>query len=128
MSKQNKKPVLEESILSALKSIDNQIARAMERTPAEREVHGVQKWKPYEERVEKLCELLLSEYGDEYQLDGLIVLVKTFVKSFSILCEELGSDAFGEIRTAYIKETLEKLESDVFRAKSSFGRDETTLM
>ncbi len=128
MTKTTKRPLLEESLLSALSAVDKQIARAMERTPSQREVHGVQKWKPLDERVEKLCELLLSEYGEEYQLDSLLVFARSFVKSLSILCDELGGDSFGEIRSAYIKETLQMLEDDVLRAKGVFKRDETSLM
>jgi hypothetical protein len=128
MGKSAKKPVLEDSLLTALKAVDNQIARAMERTPAEREVHGVQKWKPIDDRVERICELLLSEYGQSYQLESLLVFSRAFVKSLSMICDELGSDAFGEIRGGYVKECFRVIEGDVERGRAVFKRGEESLM
>ena len=34
------------NLISLLKSLDNRIAREMQRTPEQREKQGVQKWKP----------------------------------------------------------------------------------
>lgn len=43
---------LEEALLSVLKSLDNQMAREMQRSPAELEALGVQKWEPMSKRVD----------------------------------------------------------------------------
>ena len=64
MSKKQKPPKLEQHLLQAMRVIDNRVARQMQRTPAEREVHGVQKWEPYRIVVEDICALLLNEIGD----------------------------------------------------------------
>lgn len=113
MPKTPKRPILEESLLTALKAVDNQIKRAMERSPSEREVHGVQKWKPIEDRVESVCEIIISEYGENHDLDSLIVFSRAFVKSLVILCEELGLESFGEIRGAYVKDAIAKIEDEL---------------
>jgi len=42
--KKPKAPPLEQGLLTAMKAIDNQIAREMQRSPAEREAPGMQKW------------------------------------------------------------------------------------
>jgi hypothetical protein len=128
MAKQPKTPVLEESLLAALGAIDNQIRRAMERSPKEREIYGVQKWKPYDDRIEKICTFLLSNYGEKFELDSLLVILRSSMKTLGILCEELGTEGMGEMRSAYIKETLEQVSIELERAKGTFKRDEPSLM
>ncbi len=128
MPKTPKRPLLEESLLIALKAVDNQIKRAMERSPSEREVHGVQKWKPIEDRVESVCEIVISEYGENHDLDSLIVFSRAFVKSLVIICEELGLESFGEIRGAYVKDAIRKIEDEIKRAGALISKDDVTLM
>jgi hypothetical protein len=111
MAAQNGK--LEEGLLQAMKAIDNQLARAMQRTPAERDVHGVQKWEPYETRVEHLTAFILNHLGDgDVTMDSLFVLSQAFTKALRFASEDLGADGLGEMRTAYCIDTMEKIERD----------------
>jgi hypothetical protein len=128
MSKNEKLPLLDESLIRALELIDSQIARAMERTPEEREVGGVQKWKPMEERVERLSTLLLDHFGDRVQLDSVVVLSQVFIKVLSILCQEMGTEGLGEIRSIYVQDALRKLEIELQRSSCVFKPDQGVLM
>ncbi|NDC36853.1 MAG: hypothetical protein EBZ48_02240, partial [Proteobacteria bacterium] len=64
-SKQEKRSPFEENLIKVLSAIDTQIAREMQRTPAEREEHGVQKWEPYQKRVELIVSRVLNSLGDQ---------------------------------------------------------------
>lgn len=111
MSSNNGK--LEEGLAQALKAIDNQIARAMQRSPAQRELHGVQKWEPYAERVEKIATFLLQEVGDgSIELDSLLVCAQAFAKALQLLCSDLGEEGLGKIRSAYCLDAMEKITRD----------------
>lgn len=127
MSKQDRKPLLEESLLTALKAIDNQVARAMERTPAEREVSGVQKWKPFDDKIEQVSTLILDNFGEGISLDGVLVMSQAMVKALSILSSELGSEGLGDLRTTYVKEALLLLGIEIERAKNIFKEDAPSL-
>jgi len=127
MSKQDRKPLLEESLLTALKAIDNQVARAMERTPAEREVSGVQKWKPFDDKIEQVSTLILDNFGEGISLDGVLVMSQAMVKALSILSSELGSEGLGDLRTSYVKEALQLLSIEIERAKNIFKEDAPSL-
>lgn len=108
---------LEEGLLQVMQSIDNQIARAMQRTPADREVHGVQKWEPYETRVENLTAFILNQLGDDAaSLDSLFVLSQAFTKALRLASEDLGHEGLGAVRTAYCVDTMEKIQDDAARA------------
>ena len=126
--KPQKLPLLDESLIRALELIDSQIARAMERTPAEREVSGVQKWKPFEERIERLSGLLLDNFGERVQLDSVVVLSQVMVKVLSILCQEMGSDGLGDVRGQYVQEALKLLEIEVERSIAVFKEEKGILM
>ena len=110
MSKAERKPGLEQGTLLLMQALDSQIARDLERSPVEREVHGVQKWKPYDERVERLAGFVLEALGDnEVGLDSLLVCARAFAKSLQLAVEELGVEGLGELRTAYCFAALEDL-------------------
>ena len=126
--KPQKLPLLDESLIRALELIDSQIARAMERTPAEREVSGVQKWKPFEERIERLSGLLLDNFGERVQLDSVVVLSQVMVKVLSILCQEMGSDGLGDVRGQYVQEALKLLEIEIERSIAVFKEEKGILM
>jgi hypothetical protein len=112
-AKNPKRPPLEDGLLTALRAIDNQIRREMQRTPAERETLGTQKWEPYQKRVELLVPLLLSEFGDQtIELDGLVVLSQVLSKTLKLLVEELGSEGLGKLRSAYACWAMEQVSSD----------------
>jgi len=104
---------LEEGMLQAMKAIDNKIARAMQRTPAERELHGVQKWEPYASRVEGLAAFLLQEVGDHnVGLDSILVCAQAFAKALRLLSDDLGEQGLGVVRSAYCIDAMEKIARD----------------
>lgn len=113
-----KLPPLEEGLLRALQALDRQVAREMQRTPAEREVKGVRKWEPYEKRVENVTSFVLNSFGDEsISLDGVLILAQSFTKALYLLAEELGVDGLGEVRSQYCRGALDGISQDVSRAQ-----------
>lgn len=113
---------LEAGLRQALTAVDNQIARALQRTPTERELLGVQKWQPYEERVEQLTEYLLAGLGAKhFDLDGLIVLSQALTKSMSMLAQDLGPIELGEMRSQYLLKAFEALESDTYKGRQALN-------
>ncbi len=128
MKEKVKLTILEESLIRALQALDSQVQRAMERTPAQREESGVQKWKPFEERVEKLTGLILDAFGESIELDSVIILTQTMAKSLSMLCEDLGSEGLGELRSAYVEDTLRLLSIDIERAQRVLKKEQVQLM
>jgi hypothetical protein len=120
MTQQNGK--LEEGLLQAMKSVDNQIARAMQRSPAEREMHGVQKWEAYESRVESIAAFLLQEVGDtNIGLDSLLVFAQAFSKALRLVCDDLGEEGLGKIRSAYCRDAMEKIGRDAHMVSAALS-------
>ena len=119
MKKPTSLPKLEEGLLNACQAIENQIAREMQRSPAQKELHGVQKWEPFAKRVENICAFLLENTGaaegEGVSLDALLVLSQSFTKAISILTDELGEKGLGTIRAAYVRETAKNLRRDIAR-------------
>lgn len=104
---------LEEGLLKALRAIDAQVAREMQRTPAEREESGSQKWEPFNKRIENIAAFLIDHISEQnIQLDSLIVLSQALTKVLKIFSEDMGEDGLGRIRTTYIRWTLENLARD----------------
>ncbi len=113
-----KLPPLEDGLLKAMQALDNQLARAIARTPAEREVHGVQKWEPIEERVERVSVFLLDSVGaGQSGVESLVILSQAFSKALVLLCEDLGGDGLGQIRSKYVLHASELLSKDAERLK-----------
>lgn len=120
---------LESGLMQALKALDNQVSRALERTPAEREESGVQKWKPYSERVELVSGFLLDSFAEEeIGLDSLLILAQVFPKVLSILGDELGEEGLGKIRSSYFQSVLESVERESGRALRQFRGGQNELM
>ena len=120
----DKLPVLEESLLEALKALDNQIAREMQRDAKSRDLQGSQKWEPYQTRIERLCSFLLNSLGEQtIDLDGVIVLAQTFSKTLSLVSADLGEDGLGQVRSEYVRSTFEHLERDAESAKRSLSSE-----
>jgi hypothetical protein len=117
----------EEGLLQAMKAIDNQIARALQRTPAERELQGVQKWEPYESRIEHVTAFLLNQLGDsEVSFDSLIVFAQAFTKALRFAAEDLGTEGLGAMRTDYCRDAMQKIERDASKALSEMCGDALT--
>lgn len=111
--KEKNRPLLEQGLSTALQALDSQIARAIQRSPAEREVHGVQKWDPIQQRVETVCAHVLNGIGDEeFTLDGVLVLAQAFTKGLALLVDELGEEGLGAIRSKYCAAALESIVTD----------------
>lgn len=118
--KSNKRPLLEESLIIAMRAIDNQIAREMQRDPKELERHGVQKWEPYEKRVELITALVLDAIGDqEVQLDSLLVMAQSFAKALHLYCEDIGKGDLGKLRTTYCQNAFKNIEQDAVRGEKT---------
>ena len=128
MSEKIKLSILEESLLRALQALDSQVQRAMERTPQQREESGVQKWKPFEERVEKLTGFILDAFGESIELDSVIILTQTMAKALSMLCEDLGTEGLGDLRSAYVEDTLRVLSIEIERAQRVLKKEQFQLM
>ena len=125
MSEQRGK--LEEGLLQAMKAIDNQVARAMQRTPAERESQGVQKWEAYETRVEQVAAQILNDLGEqEVTLDSVIVLAQAFTKALRLVTHDLGVEGLGSTRSAYCLDAMGKIERDAQRVARDLGEEEPT--
>ena len=131
MSKKKNKsiPPMEGGLLQCMKALDNQVAREMQRAPAEREQHGVQKWEPYAARVEKVAGCILDALGgEEISLDSLIILSQATAKARSIAADDLGEDGLGVVRSQYILTAAENIAYDTSRISSLLrGSAEGTL-
>ena len=119
MVKPQKSPALYEGLVKALRALDQQIAREMQRTPAELETHGVQKWKPLADRVEIVSALLLDAFNDRaVELDSILVMTQAFVKALYLLAEDLGLEGLGEMRRNYSVSAFRAVSDDAARALS----------
>lgn len=111
----------EQHLIDCLKSFDSQIAREMQRSPSQLETHGVQKWTPYQRRIERLSAVLLSSLGEQQiDLDSLIVMSQAFTKSLRLVCQDLEDAGLGRIRAAYCKAAFEEILQDARRGKEVF--------
>lgn len=115
-----KLPPLEHGLLSALKALDQQVAREMQRSPAQREAHGVQKWEPYNKRVEGVASTIMDSFADnEITLDSLLILSQATAKALQLIIEDLGQDGLGNLRAAYCVHALEFLQTTAYRGLQS---------
>lgn len=112
----SKRAPVEDGFLKALKALDNQVARELQRSPAEREIHRLQRWEPYERRVEQVSILLLDLLGEEQvQLDSLFITAQAMTKALQIVAHDLGEEGLGKMRTGYCIDTMEKISTDAHR-------------
>jgi hypothetical protein len=113
---------LEEGLLKALRAIDNQVAREMQRTPAELEKLGVQKWEPYNKRIENVATFLIDSISEQHiQLDSVLVLSQALVKVMKIFAEDLGEEGLGKMRSAYMRWAMENLSKDSYEGLRALG-------
>lgn len=114
---QEKLTPLEEGLLTAMRALDNQIMKEVgKRSPADLETRGVQKWEPYQTRVERVCSFVLDALGTEQlKLDSLLVMSQAMVKTLELVVDELGPDGLGQIRTGYCTSALEQITKDAER-------------
>lgn len=115
---------LDEGLLRALRAIDNQVAREMQRTPAELEKLGVQKWEPFNKRIENIAAFLIDNISEQnVQLDSLLVLSQALVKVLKIFSEDLGEEGLGKMRSAYMRWALENLSRDGYEGLRALGAE-----
>ena len=112
--KKEQLPKLETGLLTAMQAIDRQVSRELQRTPAEREEHGVQKWEPFQKRIEAIASMMIEKFGDgEVTLDSFVVLAQATTKALSIVAEDLGVDGLGDIRARYCRTSFETIARDM---------------
>ena len=122
--KKQKRLSLEESLTRAMQLISSQIAREMQRSPAERSVHGVEKWKPMQARVERTAELVLNTISSKQaDLDSLLVLAEGFSKALSLYIRELEEEGLGSVRSSYCLSALESISRDCFSASNALRKE-----
>lgn len=110
-----------DGLIKAMHSLDQQVAREMQRSPEERAEHGVQKWAPYESRVENVSSLVLNALADSrVELDSLIILSRVFCKVLFLWMDELEEKGLGDVRGSYCRDAVEKILFDMTRAKEIF--------
>jgi hypothetical protein len=113
---------LEDGLLQAMKAIDNQVARAMQRSPAQRDVHGVQKWEPYATRVEHITAFVLEELGgNTVTFDALLVLGQAFAKALTLAVSDLGREGLGTTRASYCLDAMERIERDALEVSRTLS-------
>lgn len=115
---------LEEGLLRALRAIDNQIDREMQRSPAELEKLGVQKWEPFNKRIENISAFLIDRISEQdIQLESLVVAAQAFSKVMKIFAEDLGEAGLGKMRSAYLRWAMENLSRDSYEALRALGAE-----
>jgi len=121
--KTERRTPLEEGLIVAMQSIDKQVLREIStRGPGEKEEHGIQKWEPFDKRIELISGFILNELGEEsIGLDSLLVLSQAFSKALQLVVEDLGEEGLGDIRSNYARRALESIEKNVTRAQRSMG-------
>ncbi len=125
MTKKKRTSPLEDGFIVALRAIDNQIAREMQRSPEDLESHGVRKWEPHSKRVETVTALLLNAVGQrQVDLDSLIVSSQAFVKALRLFAEELDGEGLGHVRAEYVKEAFQRISDDAFKGVDLLRDDE----
>ena len=111
--KKSNLPPLQGGLLVTLSSLDNQIAREMQRTPKELAAQGVQKWEPIAKRIEMITVFLLEQFSrQKFGLEALLVLTQAGTKALRMIVEEVGTEGLGQVRTGYVTKALESLEED----------------
>lgn len=111
-------PRMEAGLQQCMRAIDNQIARELQRSPAEREDHGVQKWEPFAERTERLVTFILDQLGeDTIALDSLLVLSQATAKALTLVSEDLGEDGLGVVRSQYCLTASDAIALDMQRIR-----------
>lgn len=129
MEKKQKTPLLQDGLFTAMRALDNQVAREMQRTPSKEELHGVQKWEPFQKRIEELAAVILDEFGERtVALDSILILSQTFSKVLQLIASDLGEDGLGKVRAEYCKIAMANISADATRVISMLQEDNRNLM
>ncbi len=115
-------PPLEAGLLTAMRAVDNQVARAMQRTSEELSKHGVRKWEPFQQRIESVASFILDTIGArQTELDSLLVLSQAFTKALSLFVNDLGGEGLGQVRSEYCSTAFSSIIQDARRGLESLG-------
>lgn len=118
MAKKPQHHKTQSALIDFLRSLDNQVAREMQKAPADRREGGALKWEPYQKRVELTTSMLLESLAtEEIQLDSLLISYQSFSKALLMYIEELGPEGLGRIRTEYCRKALSEAALDLNRAE-----------
>lgn len=129
MNDQTKPSPSEENLLACMQALDSQVAREMQRAPAEREAHGVQKWEPYQKRVERMCAFVLNSLGDQaVELDSVLILAQALAKTLRLVVDDLGPEGLGKVRSEYCQTTFEGLSKDSYVALQRLKQDNSPIV
>ncbi len=124
----NKMGKLEQGLQQALQAIDTQIAREMQRDPAALELQGVQKWEPYQKRVEHLTTFLMDSLGDNnIDLDGILVLSQALAKTLYFIVQDLSEEGLGKVRSQYCLEASKNILRDMQQLQNSLQNSESQV-
>lgn len=124
MKKEAPIPPLEAGLLTAMRALDNQVARAMQRSPSEIAAHGVQKWEPYQQRVESLSSFFLEALGKRrVELDSLLIMAQAFSKALGLYVQEMEEKGLGKMRSQYCRAALDNIGKDIERGLQLFKSD-----
>lgn len=126
--KQAQLPSIEQGLLMAMHAIDTQVAREMQRTPVQAEQQGVQKWEPFNKRIEQVSAFILDSLGEEVELDSILVLAHSFVKALEIIIGDLGTEGLGKVRSAYSHSTMEQIERHARVARQFLEKHERLVI
>lgn len=117
MAKSAPNSPLEDGLLVAMQAIDKQISREMQRTPREREEKGVQKWEPFQTRIERIAALVIDSLGDDsITIDPVLVLSQAYTKCLQLIISDLERDGLGEVRASYCITAMENISLDADKA------------
>ncbi|NBW39866.1 hypothetical protein EBR25_02565 [bacterium] len=120
--KQKGSMTLEQALSRVLETLDAQVAREMQRTPAEREQRGVLKSEAHKKRSEKVSSHILEGISQgEFGLDGALILAEAIPRCLRILAEELGEDDLGKVRSTYLRELFLELEREAELGQCALG-------
>ncbi|NMC64383.1 MAG: hypothetical protein GYA55_14560 [SAR324 cluster bacterium] len=129
MKKTSPLPPLEQGLNMAMKALDNQIARMMQRNPNELEKHGAQKWEPFQQKTESLSAFLLEALGNrQVELDSLLVFAQAFSKALAMYAQEMEEEGLGKIRSLYCRSALENIMKNIEHALRLFDPDNSQLL
>lgn len=116
---------MEEGLLRAMQAIDKQVAQELQRPTANADIHGVQKWEPYQKRIEFFSSFLLQSMEEgSIKLDSIFVMAQALAKSLSLALDDAGSAGLDKSRAEYAAASLAAIEKDCFRAGRALRSEE----
>ncbi|MCB0352244.1 MAG: hypothetical protein KDD64_01930 [Bdellovibrionales bacterium] len=124
MGSKQKPTAFPDGFIKALRALDNQILREMQRTPEEIERLGVRRFEPQRTRMESTTAILMEAFGrNDIELDSILVCSQALVKALYFIIEDLEREGLGKVRSEYCQGALDSLSEDVRKALQILQRD-----